>query len=57
MKVFFRLLEKLRNMTGCSPAHYYRKYPVIPISHTSTTPDALEIAILSGREDRMRPIY
>jgi hypothetical protein len=24
---------------------------------TSTPPDALEIARLSGREDRMRPIY
>jgi hypothetical protein len=38
------------------PAHYNRKYPIIPIFHPTPT-DALEIVILSGREDRMRPIY
>ena len=36
---------------------YYRKYPVISIFHTPTPTDALEIAMLSGRGDRMRPIY
>ncbi len=46
-----------KNPVAHYPAHYYRKYPVISISHIPTPTDALEIAILSGREDRMRPIY